>query len=174
MIFEDADTGTCAHCTHSTSVADPDPGSGAFLPGSGIRIRNGTMVGSGSGIRLTKFVNSLCKKKRSDPGSGIRCFFTPRIRDKNIPDPQHCVRVMYFECFYILLKRFKSGFGCESIISSYGPGSSSYGSGSCKKFRILAYPQHSLVILQSMTFLKLVTCSVCGREYFVRCWRNCP
>jgi hypothetical protein len=35
-----------------TSVADPDPGSGAFLPpGSGIRIRDGAMVGSGSGIR---------------------------------------------------------------------------------------------------------------------------
>jgi hypothetical protein len=34
------------------SVADPDPGSGAFLPpGSGIRIRDGAMVGSGSGIR---------------------------------------------------------------------------------------------------------------------------
>jgi hypothetical protein len=33
------------------SVADPDPGSGAFLPpGSGIRIRDGAMVGSGSGI----------------------------------------------------------------------------------------------------------------------------
>jgi hypothetical protein len=29
-----------------------DPGSGAFLPpGSGIRIRDGAMVGSGSGIR---------------------------------------------------------------------------------------------------------------------------
>jgi acetyltransferase-like isoleucine patch superfamily enzyme len=55
-----------------SSVADPDPGSGAFLPpgsgirdgamvgsgircffppGSGIRIRDGAMVGSGSGIR---------------------------------------------------------------------------------------------------------------------------
>jgi hypothetical protein len=37
------------HYLH-TSVADPDPGSGAFLPpGSGIR--DGAMVGSGSGIR---------------------------------------------------------------------------------------------------------------------------
>jgi hypothetical protein len=38
-----------------SSVADPDPGSGAFLPlGSGIllsRIRDGAMVGSGSGIK---------------------------------------------------------------------------------------------------------------------------
>jgi hypothetical protein len=38
--------------TSQFSVADPDPGSGAFLlPGSGIRIRDGAMVGSGSGIR---------------------------------------------------------------------------------------------------------------------------
>jgi hypothetical protein len=36
--------------TLDSSVADPDPGSGAFLPpGSGIR--DGAMVGSGSGIR---------------------------------------------------------------------------------------------------------------------------
>jgi hypothetical protein len=109
----------------SCSVADPDAGSVAFLPpGSGIR--DGAMVGSGSGIRdkQTKFVNSLYTKRGrirdpvlfyspdpgsgsgmeqwSDPGSGIskqnlliafiqkevgsgiRCFFTPRIRD---PDP---------------------------------------------------------------------------------------
>jgi hypothetical protein len=65
----------------SASVADPDPGSGAFLPpGSGIR--DGAMVGSGSGIRdkQTKFVNSLYTKigrirdpvllYPSDPGSG--------------------------------------------------------------------------------------------------------
>jgi hypothetical protein len=64
-------------CTR-TSVADPDPGSGDFLPpGSGIR--DGAMVGSGSGIRdkLTKFVNSLCKK---EVGSGIRdpvLFYPP-------------------------------------------------------------------------------------------------
>jgi hypothetical protein len=46
-----------------SSVADPDPGSGAFLPpGSGVR--DGAMVGFGSGIRdkQTKFVNSLYTK----------------------------------------------------------------------------------------------------------------
>jgi hypothetical protein len=45
------------------SVANPDSGSVAFLPpGSGIR--DGAMVGSGSGIRdkQTKFVNSLYTK----------------------------------------------------------------------------------------------------------------
>jgi hypothetical protein len=59
----------------------PDPGSGAFLPpGSGIR--DGPMVGSGSGIRdkQTKFVSSLYTKigrirdpvtfYPPDPGSG--------------------------------------------------------------------------------------------------------
>jgi hypothetical protein len=50
------------HGVWATSVADPYPGSGAFLtPGSGIRD-----PGSGMG-------------KNQDPGSGI-----------NIPDPQHC------------------------------------------------------------------------------------
>jgi hypothetical protein len=74
--------------------------------GSGIRcfftpwIRDGAMVGSGSGIRdkQTKFLNSLYTKigRIRDPG-----LFYPRIRDKamvgsgsgirdkNIPDPQH-------------------------------------------------------------------------------------
>jgi hypothetical protein len=63
------------------SVADPDPGSGAFLPpGSGIR--DGAMVGSGIRDKQTKFVNSLYTKigrirdpvlfYPSDPGSGIK------------------------------------------------------------------------------------------------------
>ncbi len=76
------------------SVADPDPGLGAFLtPGSGIR--DGKKSASGSGIRDEqpwsetifllfgglKYLNSLMRirdGKKSDPGSGI-----------NIPDPQH-------------------------------------------------------------------------------------
>ncbi len=86
--------------TIRTRVADPDPGSGAFLtPGSGI----GKKSGSGSGINnpdyiseslitifwfKIQYLNSLMwirdgkirnrDGKRSDPGSGI-----------NIPDPQH-------------------------------------------------------------------------------------
>ena len=71
----------------SVSVADPDPGSGAFLtPGSGM----GRKSGSRTGIWFfwVKILNSLKRIrdedssdpgwKKSDPGSGI-----------NIPDPQH-------------------------------------------------------------------------------------
>jgi hypothetical protein len=44
-------TSGCCKLLESVSVADPNPGSGAFLPpGSRIRIRDGAMVGSGSGI----------------------------------------------------------------------------------------------------------------------------
>jgi hypothetical protein len=71
-----------------SSVADPDPGSGAFLtPGSGIRdeqpgsyfleLRNHFY-----GVKILKFFYA-------DPESGIE---TVRIRDGkkiNIPDPQH-------------------------------------------------------------------------------------
>jgi hypothetical protein len=79
------------------SVADPDPGSGAFLPpGSGIRIWDGAMVGSGIRDKQTKFVKYLYTKRGRirdpvlfyplDPGSGA--FLPPgsgiRIRD---PDP---------------------------------------------------------------------------------------
>jgi hypothetical protein len=64
---------------HCTSVADPDPGSGAFLlPGSGIQYRDGAMVGSGSGISKQ---NLLIAFIQTEVGSGIRCFFTARIRD---------------------------------------------------------------------------------------------
>ncbi len=86
------------------SVADPDPGSGAFLtPGSGM----GEKSGPGSGIRNEqpgsyflelrnhffglKYLNSLMRirdkririrdGKKSDPKSG-----------KKIPDPQHCLQ----------------------------------------------------------------------------------
>jgi hypothetical protein len=54
-----------------TSVADPDPGSGAFLtPGSGIR--NRFIPDPGSRI--------------PDPGSRIP---DPKLKPKPIPDPQH-------------------------------------------------------------------------------------
>jgi hypothetical protein len=44
-----------------TSVADPDPGSGAFLPpGSGIR--DGAMVGSGSGISKQNLLIAFIQK----------------------------------------------------------------------------------------------------------------
>jgi hypothetical protein len=87
------------HCwVPGTSFADPDPGSGAFLPpGSVIRIgiRDGAMVGSGSRIRdkQTKFDNSLYTKRGRirdsvlfyppDPGSGSGMEQGRiRIRDK--------------------------------------------------------------------------------------------
>jgi hypothetical protein len=61
-------TGTCSRwvsVSAKNSVADPDPGSGAFLPqGSGIRIRDSD-PGSGSGIRNDFFSGS----RISDPGS---------------------------------------------------------------------------------------------------------
>jgi hypothetical protein len=50
-------------------------------PGSGSGIRDGAMVGSGSGISKQNLLIACVKK---EVGSGIRCFFTPRIRD---PDP---------------------------------------------------------------------------------------
>jgi hypothetical protein len=66
-----------------SSVADPDPGSGAFLP-TGSGIRDVAIVGSGYGIRdkQIKFVNSLYTKigriRDPDPGwSNVRV----RIRD---------------------------------------------------------------------------------------------
>ncbi len=94
------------------SVADPDPGSGAFLTlGSGM----GRKSASGSGIRDEqpgsyflelrnhffglKYLNSLMRIRdgnSSDPGSGME---TVRIRDGkksdpgsgiNFSDPQHC------------------------------------------------------------------------------------
>jgi hypothetical protein len=67
------------------SVADPDPGSGAFLtPGSGIR--DGWKSASGSGIRdeqpgsyfLELRNHFLGLKHLTDPGSGME---TVRIRD---------------------------------------------------------------------------------------------
>jgi hypothetical protein len=47
-------------------------------PGSGSGIRDGAVVGSGSGISKQNFLIACVKK---EVGSGIRCFFTPRIRD---------------------------------------------------------------------------------------------
>jgi hypothetical protein len=92
-----------------TSVADPDPGLGAFLtPGSGIR--DGRKSASGSGIRdeqsgsyflelrnhFFAFLGvKILKFFDEDPGSGME---TVRIQDGkksnpgsgiNIPDPQH-------------------------------------------------------------------------------------
>jgi hypothetical protein len=87
------------------SVADPDPGLGAFLThGSGIRDGRKSASGSGSyfialrnhffaflGVKILKFFDE-------DPGSGME---TVRIRDPgwkkvgsgiNIPDPQHWIR----------------------------------------------------------------------------------
>jgi hypothetical protein len=87
----------------STSVADPDPGSGAFLPpGSGIR--DGAMVGSGSGISKQNLLipGSLYTKigRIRDPvlfypldpgsGSGKEQWSHPNP-GQNIPDPQHCL-----------------------------------------------------------------------------------
>jgi hypothetical protein len=76
-----------------SSVADPDPGSGAFLtPGSGIRNRFFPDPRSGSRIQDPKpifspltFVAVLGsgKGKNQDPGSGV-----------NIPDPPHCLSVL--------------------------------------------------------------------------------
>jgi hypothetical protein len=43
------------------SVADPDPGSGAFLP-SGSGIRDGAMVGSGSGISRQNLLIAFIQK----------------------------------------------------------------------------------------------------------------
>jgi hypothetical protein len=93
------------------SVADPDPGLGAFLiPGSGIR--DGRKSASGSGIRNEQTVSYFLELRNhffafwgvkilkffdEDPGSGME---TVRIRDGkksvpgsriNIPDPQHCI-----------------------------------------------------------------------------------
>jgi hypothetical protein len=63
----------CKKDTGYSSVADRDPGSGAFLPpGSGIRIRDGAMVGSG--ISKQNFLIAFIQK---EVRSGIRCFFTP-------------------------------------------------------------------------------------------------
>jgi hypothetical protein len=62
-------------------VADPDQGSGAFLPpdpGSGSGIWDGAMVGSGTGISKQNLLIAFIHK---EVGSGIRCFFTPRIWD---------------------------------------------------------------------------------------------
>jgi hypothetical protein len=87
-----------------SSVADPDPGLGAFLtPGSGIR--DGRKSASGSGIRdgqpgsyFLEFRNhffaffgvKILKFFDEDPGSGIR---DPGWRQFgsgiNIPDPPH-------------------------------------------------------------------------------------
>ncbi len=102
----------CAgHSLPLHSVADPDPGSGAFFtPGSGM----GKKSGSGSGIRNEqpgsyflelrnhflglKYLNSLMRirdpgwkqfgsgiwdGKNSDPGYGMEKSW--------IPDPQHCL-----------------------------------------------------------------------------------
>jgi hypothetical protein len=93
---------TTALCTQHnkkirSSVADPDPGSGAFLtPGSGMGRKSA--FGSGIrdeqpgsyflelrnhffGVKILKFFDAYPgsrMEKKSDPGSGI-----------NIPDPQH-------------------------------------------------------------------------------------
>jgi hypothetical protein len=71
------------------SVADPDPGSGAFLtPGSGIRIEQ---TGSYSYSLETifwglKYLHSFMRIR--DPDTGWKKFGSG-IR-KNILDPQHC------------------------------------------------------------------------------------
>ncbi len=58
-----------------TSVADPDPGSGAFLnPGSGIQVRDGKKSGSEQffyffGLKILKFLYTYLDP---DPGSGIK------------------------------------------------------------------------------------------------------
>jgi hypothetical protein len=86
------------------SVADPDPGSGAFLtPGSGIR--DGRKSASESGIRDEQPGSYFLELRNhkffdEDPGSGME---TVRIRDGkksdpgsgiNIPDPPHWKNVI--------------------------------------------------------------------------------
>jgi hypothetical protein len=103
----------CQPCGHySNSLADPDPGSGAFLtPGSGLRdpgwvksqdqprsyfpeLRNHFWglkylnSGCGSGIRdpgWKEFGSGIQDGKKFDPGSGI-----------NIPDPQYYIQTYLF------------------------------------------------------------------------------
>jgi hypothetical protein len=95
--------------TSNSSVVDPDPGSGAFLPpgsGSGMNFfRIPDLKGmflvrfSQESLFFNFFANKTCswnfkKQEKScfyfsslflcTVGSGIRCFFTPRIR---YPDP---------------------------------------------------------------------------------------
>jgi hypothetical protein len=87
------------------SVADPDPGSGAFLtPGSGMGKNQDPEIRDeqpGSYFRELrnhffglKYLNSLMQIrdpewKNSDPGSGMEKNSDPRSAI-NIPNPQHC------------------------------------------------------------------------------------
>jgi hypothetical protein len=72
------------------SVADPDPGSGAFLiPGSGM----GRKSASGSGMKNPDHIFKSLETSVADPGCLSRIpdptFFHPgsRIRTVSIPDP---------------------------------------------------------------------------------------
>jgi hypothetical protein len=72
------------------SVADPDPGSGAFLtPGSGMGKKSGSGSGMNNPDHIFECSNTVFKLFDADPGrkklgSGI---WNGKIR---IPDPQHC------------------------------------------------------------------------------------
>jgi hypothetical protein len=70
----------------ATSVADPDPGSSAFLiPGSGIRDPGWVKsqdLDLGSGLNNPDHISGIRDGKKSYLGSVI---------GKNIPDPQHCL-----------------------------------------------------------------------------------
>ncbi len=74
------------------SVADPDPGSGAFLtPGSGMSKKSGFGSGMNNPDHISESLETIFWVKilkffNADPGSGIKKI---RFRD-NIPDPQHC------------------------------------------------------------------------------------
>jgi hypothetical protein len=86
---------------HYGNVADPDPGSGAFLtPGSGILDPGsgmGNKSGSGSGSPETISWVKIFKFFDADLGSGIRnendSDLGSGVRDPGSGDPQHCTTV---------------------------------------------------------------------------------
>ncbi len=110
----------------ASRVVDPDPGSGAFWPldsgweknsgfGSGIRIHDQHPKSFFLFYFIISFYFFLAPKKLkfcdSDPGSGIFLTLDPgwkiRILDPgcfgsgiNIPDPQHCWRLIYLRVFF--------------------------------------------------------------------------
>jgi hypothetical protein len=111
------------------SVADPDPGSGAFLPldpGSGSDIRDGEKSGSVSGMNIP---NNFSESLQTVLGLKILKFFDanpesfwPWIRDGkirtgiNIPDPQYCSAVKYLSI--LLLKMSQTGVIIKTTVPS--------------------------------------------------------